>query len=177
MSPGRDFSAHPGSGGFSTGEWVLVVGALALLALSGFGAVRARSAFAEARDKLEQVRLESQGARDRLRALESRPGSEGGVASRALLTVEAPPTRVVADLAALLPPDVRLESLGLAYGRGVELELQVAARRAQAYDVFLKRLVASPLISAVLPGTENRDGEARASVRATYIPVRNGDRR
>jgi hypothetical protein len=170
MSQGRDFSRHPQRAGLSFWDAGLLAAAVALFALSGYAAGRAQSAVEAARSRLEEARRDSEGARDRLRALESRSGKEEGLASRVLLTAEAPPPRVVADLAALVPKDVRLDGVGLAYGRGVELELQVVARRAPAYDLFLKRLAESPRISAVSPGTENRDGEVRASVRATYRP-------
>jgi hypothetical protein len=168
MSLERDFSRHARRAGLSSWDRGLLAAAVALFVLSGYVAGRAQSAVVAARTRLEAVRRESEGARDRLRALESRSGKEEGLASRILLTAEAPPPRIVADLAALVPADVRLDSVGLAYGRGVELELQVVARRAQAYDLFLRRLAESPRISAVSPGTENRDGEVRASVRATY---------
>ncbi len=171
MSQGRDFSRHPRRVGLSSWDGGLLVAAVALFALSGFVAGRAQSAVVAARRRLEEVRRDSEAARERLRGLESRSGKEEGLASRVLLTAEAPPPRVVADLAALVPPDVRLDGVGLAYGRGVELDLQVVARRAQAYDLFLKRLAEAPRISAVSPGTENRDGEVRASVRATYAPA------
>jgi len=172
MSPARDFSGHPRRAGLSLKEWGLLAAALAVLALSASAAARARAAVGAATLRLEQVRHESEATRDRLRALEARSGREEGLASRVLLTLEAPPPRVMADLAALLPPDVRLDGVALSYGRGLELELEVVARRAQAYDLFLKRLEESPRMSAVSPGAENRDGEARASVRATYIPAR-----
>jgi Tfp pilus assembly protein PilN len=75
---------------------------------------------------------------------------------------------VLADLEALLPPDVRLQSLTMDYGEGLDLSLQVAARRASSYDLFLQRLQQSPSFLNVRPGEEVRDRGVRARVRAAY---------
>ncbi len=85
--------------------------------------------------------------------------------SKALGVSEATISR---DLAAILPADVRLESLTLNYGARLELDLRVVARGAAAYDLFLKRCQESPLFRDVVPGAENRDGEVATTVRAAY---------
>ena len=139
------------------------------MALASHAVFRARVVLAEAQTRTEAVRREIEADRDRVRALESRNGP-GSLDTQALMTGEAPPPRVVADLAALLPDDVRLEGLTLSYADGPGLELQVSARRARSYDLFLDRLAASPRIADLVPGSESRDGEVRASVRARYQP-------
>jgi hypothetical protein len=90
------------------------------------------------------------------------------LAAQALLTADAPPSRVVAELSRLMPADVRLENLRLVYGSRLQVEMRVSARAAGSYDVFIDRLERSPSFSEVLPGDENREGELRALVRAVW---------
>ena len=52
----------------------------------------------------------------------------------------------------------------------LELDAQVVARDADAYDVLLERLSGSDRFSDVLPGPEAREGEVRVRVRMTYEP-------
>jgi hypothetical protein len=78
---------------------------------------------------------------------------------------------VIADIAALVPPDVRLGAVGFNYGGSLTLDITVVARRASDYDLFLERLASSPRFTAVTPGEEDREGELRANVRATYQPA------
>ena len=80
------------------------------------------------------------------------------LAAQALLTADAPPSRVVAELARLMPADVRLDDLRLAYGERLELEMRVSARVAGSYDVFLERLERSPSFARCCP--ETRTGRA-----------------
>jgi hypothetical protein len=89
----------------------------------------------------------------------------------ALLTAVAPPPVVLADIAALAPPDVRLGSVALNYGGPLTVDIAVVARRASDYDLFLERLASSPRFTAVTPGEEDREGELRANIRATYQPA------
>jgi hypothetical protein len=170
MSGDRDFSTRPRPRRIAARDLGLLAVALLAVALASHAVFRARTVLADARARTEEVRREIEADRDRVRALESRRGP-GSLALQALMTSEAPPPRVVADLAALLPDDVRLEGLALSYADGLGLELQVSARRARAYDLFLDRLAQSPRIAALAPGAESRDGEVRASVRARYQPL------
>ena len=101
---------------------------------------------------------------------EARKGPDACWSARASFTAESPPPRVLADLETLLPPDVRLLALSLDYGERLALRLQVAARRAASYDLFLQRLQESPLFTDVRPGEEVRDGGVRAQVEAAYRP-------
>jgi len=167
---GRDFSTtrrRSGTAGWEIG--LLVSGALVAV-LAAHAAGTARATLGAARARVEQLRREADADRSRIRTIESSPGPTERFAAQALLTAEAEPPRVVADVVALLPPDVRLEALGLTYGSRLEVDLQVAARRSGAYDRFLERLAESPRFRDVLPGAESRDGDVRAAVRALYQP-------
>jgi hypothetical protein len=83
-------------------------------------------------------------------------------------SAEAPPQRVLADLAALLPPEVKLQALALDYRDRVLVDLRIAARRAEAYDAFLQRLAESKRFGDVVPGPETREGELLATLRMSY---------
>jgi hypothetical protein len=148
-------------------DWALFgAGALSFLLSVGV----AWQAWREARAgqaQLSVLRSERDEAAARVRALETSLRRDS-MATQAWLTVEAPPPRVVADLAELLPPEVRLEELSLRYGTRLEVAMTVAARRAPAYDLFLERLAASPRFADVVPGSESRGDEVRAELRAAY---------
>jgi Tfp pilus assembly protein PilN len=163
----RDFSTRPRHRGLPPLEMVLVALAALALAWSCYAAVSARQEAARRRASVEQARGELESSRARLASLESR-ASDVALARQTLLTLDAPPPRVLATLAALMPADVRLASVSLRYGERLELEMRVIARSAAAYDTFLERLQSSPAFEGVLPGDENRDGEVRAAVRAGY---------
>ena len=163
----RDFSSGPRRRRPSARDWVLFgAGALAFLVSAGVAWQAWREARA-ARGRVVAVRAERDAAAARVRALEAHLRRDS-LATQAWLTVEAPPPRVVADLAELLPPEVRLEELSLKYGARLEIAMIVAARRAADYDLFLERLAASPRFGDVVPGMENRGGEVRAELKAAY---------
>src|SRR4029079_234221 len=63
------------------------------------------------RDEVDDVRRQAEAAEGQVRGRASgqAPGGDT-LMSQAQFTVEAPPPRIVADLSALLPPDVRLLS-------------------------------------------------------------------
>jgi hypothetical protein len=164
----RDFSTRPRR----RPPQPLDVGLLAVAALTlGVAGYATSSAWAEskrARQHVDDVRRETEAGRARLRALEARSAPTAALASQALLSADAAPPRVLADLSSVLPPDVKLDSLALAYGDGIALQMQVSAKGAAAYDVFLQRLEAHPLFDEVIPGEEVRDGGVGASVQARY---------
>jgi hypothetical protein len=143
------------------------LGTLALL-LSVLEAAHAWRLGHAVSSRLARARQEVEEQRARVQEMERRRGPEEGVSAQAVLTLEAPPPRVVAELGALLPPDVKLDGLSLDYGARLALEMQVSARHGGSYDAFLARLENSPLFADVLPGDENRAGEVRATVRARY---------
>jgi len=166
----RDFSTRPrrrAPDAFDVG--LLAIAGLSLIVAS-YWTGTAWADLRRARQNVEDARREAEADQVRVRTLEARRGAEGSLGTQALLTADAPPQRVLAELVAVMPSDVRLESLTLAYGDGVALEMQVAARAAAAYDAFLQRLEGSPVFTDVTPGDENRGNEVRASVRVTYKP-------
>jgi len=142
------------------------------IALALLATLEARATLHERRDAqaaVDSLRSDLDAAQRQRTRLEARRKGEGErLASRARLTAEAPPHRVLSELAALLPPDVRLEDLSLVYGSELRVEALVVARRAAAYDILLERLVASPRFSEVNPGPESRDGELRSRVSARF---------
>jgi len=166
-----DFSTHPRRLRPAAWDLGLVVLGLAAFGLAAQAAWNAHRALAAARARVETLRREAEIDRVRVQALESSPGVGERFAFQALLTAEAEPPRVVSDLAAILPVDVRIEALGLTYGEKLDLDLQIAARGASAYDLFLQRLTESPVIRNVVPGAESREGEVHATVRASYVPA------
>jgi hypothetical protein len=85
-----------------------------------------------------------------------------------LLSIQAPPQRVLAELAELLPPDVRLEAATLSYAARLHVEARVAARRVESYDLFLRRLGESARFEGIVPGAEARQGPVQASLQMTY---------
>jgi hypothetical protein len=163
----RDFSTRPQAKHRSPVDVALI--ALGLLALA-LSAAAAHGAWRDAREKrvrVDDARRELAESRVPSPSAAARPADES-LARQALFSLEAAPPVVLAALGALMPPDVRLDGLVLEYGDAVHLQLSVVARDAAAYDQFLARLESSAEFFAVSPGEENRDGEVRAQVDATY---------
>jgi len=100
--------------------------------------------------------------------MEARSAPTAALATQALLSADAAPPRLLADLAALMPPDVKLDSLALSYGEGIGMSMHVSSKGAGAYEAFLQRLEASPLFEEVVPGEETRDGGVSASIETRY---------
>jgi hypothetical protein len=163
MSGQPDFSTAPRPRRAPVWERLALAVACAALLLSGFAAWRAREEALAARARLAEVRREVEAASGRLRVFESQIRA----VSPLLPAVEAPPVRVVAVLASVLPRDARLEGLTIDYERGV-LELRVVAREAAAWDLLLDRLEREPHLREVEPGPEARDAEVRSVVRARW---------
>jgi len=139
------------------------------LATSVWSALRAHGELGSVRAALSAVQAEVASAQARLRSLAAHRSGEGErLAARQELTVEAPPTRLLAEVTALLPEQVRLRSVNLGYGDVVLVDLEVEARTAAAWDELLERLSRSRHFSSVRPGEEQRDGEVRAAVRMTW---------
>jgi Tfp pilus assembly protein PilN len=162
----RDFSTRPAAPPRSPLDLALVAAGLVALAWSG---ACAHGSWRDARDRrarAEEARRELAAVRERSSVTAS--ATEAAFARQALLSLEATPPVVLAALASVLPPDVRLDGLTLRYGGSLDLRLQVVARDAAAYDLFLSRLEASPRFRSVTLGEENRDGEVRASVSASF---------
>jgi hypothetical protein len=144
----------------------LALAGCALVALGAAAqALVARDEARRAERRLAEVSREVETAAARLRALEARARVVRG---GALLAEEAPPARIVAEVAALLPHDVRLERLAIDYQRGGMLEMLVVARDAAAWDRLLSSLEAAPRFLDVEPGPEARAAEVRSLVRARW---------
>lgn len=139
-----------------------------VLAASIYGAASAWDDHRRARASVDSVRQEITAAETRIKELQAAAKGEGALATRAAWSVEAPPPRVVAALAAMLPPDVRLDTIALRYGSELEVEITVTARSAAEYDRFLRALEASPAFDRLVLGDETRTETVRATIRARY---------
>jgi hypothetical protein len=149
--------------------------ALALLAL-GFavhtGWATRREA-AAARDRLAGVQREIGTLQARIRAVGARAAAGGELLARAAAAGEAPPERIVAELARALPDDARVERLSIVYGDEIALEMRMVARDPEAWDRTLERLAQAESLEQVSPGPERREGEVRTTIRARWAePVR-----
>src|SRR5439155_544823 len=100
----------------------------------------------------------------RVRELDVRREPAQAIAYQALLTAEAPPPRVLVDLVALMPGDVRLDAVSMSYGEPLGLKVDVVARTASSYDLFLDRLQRSPLFAGVRLGVRPGRPPASAAV-------------
>jgi hypothetical protein len=171
MALAPDFSTQPARRRARPADLVLLAIAVLSLLLAAQASWSAGRNAGRARVEVDQARSEARRSATAARALPSLAGPTDTLATRALLTAEAPPPRVLADLETVLPKDVRLEEVTLVYGDRLKLDLHVAARRGAAYDEFLARLSGSPLFADVVPGIETRSGEVKASVKASYRGV------
>jgi hypothetical protein len=149
-------------------DLLLAAAALVLTLLSVRAAIGAHTERERARSRLAEVQADIEASKARLRVLEGRGGGNDGPLGQAVLTSEVPFPWLLAEIAELLPPDVRLERIGLEYGRDLSLEMNVVARDPRAFDHLLERLDAFPKLRDVRPGPENREGEVRTTVRAVW---------
>jgi hypothetical protein len=164
----RDFSSRARRRRAAPAELGLVGIGLLTLIVAGYATGTSWADLKRARQHVVDLRRESEAAQARLRTLESRSAPTAALATQALLSEEAAPPRVMADLSSLMPPDVKLESMGLVYGESLVIQMQVSAKSAGSYDAFLQRLEGSPLFDDVVPGEETRDGGVTASITARY---------
>jgi hypothetical protein len=158
-----DFRTAPRARGTGWAGALVAAGVLAAI-VTTWQAVGARAEARDAGARLAEVTREVAALETRQAALEVRAAASG----QALLAVDAPPSRIVADVAAALPPDVRLERLAIDYKGGGTLEMLVVARDAAAWDLLLERLEKAPRIRDVEPGPEAREAEVRSVVRARW---------
>ena len=163
-----DFSTGVRRPDVRTADLAFLAATALALSLAVTSAAGAWGDLRRATANLHKVRSEGEAVSVLARAHESRKGPAEVLSARAFLTAEAPPPRVLADLEAVLPPDVRLRALTLDYGEHLDVAMDVTARRAASYDLFLRRLQQSRLFTGVRPGEEMRDKGVRARVRATY---------
>jgi hypothetical protein len=164
----RDFSSRPRRRPPQPVDVGLLGIGLLTLILASYATGTSWAEFKRARQHVAEVRRETEAGQERLRTLEARSAPTAALANQALMSSDAAPPRVLSDLAAVLPPDVKLDSLTLTYGEGVGMEMRVSAKGGGAYEVFLQRLEASPLFDEVIPGEETRDGGVTSSIQARY---------
>jgi Tfp pilus assembly protein PilN len=159
-----DFSTTPHPSHIPAWEALAVGIGLAALILAGGGAWRARQEARQAMARLAEVQREVEATSARLRVLDARARE----ATPALPAAEAPPARIVADIASVLPGDARLERLSIDYARGGVLEMNVVARDAASWDRLLDRLERASWLREVQPGPEDREAEVRSLIRARW---------
>jgi len=159
-----DFSTAPRPSPRRT--WERIALALGVLAVAGVGlaAQRARGEAASAVARLAQTQAEV----DRLTAQRSALAARRAAGVGAGADAASSPARVVAAIAAALPPDARLERLAIDYSRGIAIEMQVVTRSPSAWDRLLEALERSPQFREVAPGPESRAGEVRSVVHARW---------
>ena len=164
----RDFSSRPRRRPPQPVDLGLIgIGVLTLI-FAGYATGTSWADFKRARQHVADVRRDTEAAQARLKTMEARSAPTAALATQALLSADAAPPRVLADLAALMPPDVKLDTLNLTYGEGVGMSMHVSAKGTGAYEAFLQRLESSPLFEEVVPGEETRDGGVSASIEMRY---------
>jgi hypothetical protein len=163
-----DFSTRARRRSLDTAEMGLLGIGLTTLLLAGYATSTSWAALKKVRQDVDETRREAGAAQARLRSLEGRSTPGESLAAQAYYSTEAPPPRLLAELGALMPADVRLESVTLDYGEQVQVALDVRARTSASYDLFLRALEASPHFVGVLPQDESRGTPLRGQVRATY---------
>ena len=167
MTRQPDFRTGPrAASGTGWASALLAAGVLAA-GVASYQALGAHEEAHAAGARLGEVTREVAALKTRHAALEARAAAGG----QALLAVDAPPSRIVADVATALPPDVRLDRLSIDYRQGGTLEMLVVARDAAAWDLQLERLETAPRIRDVEPGPEAREAEVRSLVRARWSGV------
>jgi len=164
----RDFSSRPRRRPPQPVDLGLIGIGLLTLIFAGYATGTSWADFKRARQHVADVRRDTEAAQARLKTMEARSAPTAALATQALLSTDAAPPRVLAELAALMPPDVKLDSLALSYGEGIGLSMHVSAKGTGAYEAFLQRLEASALFEEVVPGEEARDGGVSASIEMRY---------
>ena len=124
----RDFSSRPRRRPPQPVDVGLLGIGVFTLILASYATGTSWAEFKRARQHVADVRRETEAGQARLRTLEARSAPTAALANQALLSSDAAPPRLLSDLAALLPPDVKLDSLALAYGDGIGMQMQVSAK-------------------------------------------------
>jgi hypothetical protein len=162
MSRQPDFSTGPRREPLAPrSERLLVAGAALALVLSGAAAYRAHTEARETAARAAEARRQLDEQQARLRAMAPAGNGAAGAA-------EAPPGRVIGAVAAVLPGDTRLVQISIDYQSGVVVDMQVDAKRAQAWDRLLEGMERSPDFAEVEPGPEDRAAEVRTTLRARW---------
>ena len=164
----RDFSSKPHRPVAVAPILWVSLGALALAASVAFS-ISARIDLSNVQHRLAAASTELDATQDRVHALKATKWpTDEIVGSQIILTATAPPSALFAALEQTLPADVRLVGLSLAYGRQVDVDMRIAARRSEAYDEFLAKLAQSQAFHDVVPAAESREEGVQASVHAQF---------
>ncbi len=167
-----DFSTRTSDGSRSNVTDFVALGvATVIFGLASVSAWNARNTLSAQRLEVQALRQEITDADRELGRLRAGHGARGEQLMRqAAHSRDATPLRVVADLAALMPDDVRLAGLTLGYGETLEVSADFRARQPGAYDLLLERLADAARFVDIAPGAERREGELRATVEMRYQP-------
>lgn len=159
---GQDFSTRPRRRRVDAVGVVVVLLGLGLLAGVGWSWRFALVTKAAAAAELQRAQGE---VRDLGRAVaQARVGGIGERSARAALVGRVPPRRFISEIASVLPDGVRLDSCTASYGAALEVQVAFAARDADAYDDFLRRLRGSRSIVVRGAGAERRLGAMKGTV-------------
>jgi hypothetical protein len=140
-----------------------------VLTLSAAWAIAMRRDAARAAAALAMATAELDRTEERIRELGSaKYSTDDLLAAQIVFTAQAPPAVVLAELEKLVPPDVKLTGLTLSYSRQLDVDMQISARRPEAYDEFLARLGRQPAFHDISPGAETREGAVQATVKARF---------
>ena len=167
-----DFSTRPVEGSRSTvADFVVLGAAMVIFGLASILAWNARNTLSAQRLEVQALRQQIADADRELGRLRAGHGARGEQLMRQVAhSRDGTPLRVVADLAALMPDDVRLAGLTLGYGKDLEVTADFRARQPGAYDLLLERLADAASFVDIAPGAERREGELRATVKMHYQP-------
>lgn len=171
MNRSPDFSTRPQPPRASPGDLALLVVGIAAFVLAAGTAYRATAAARRAQATTAALRAELARGDGLVKKMEALRGdADENLASRVLLTLDAPPSRVLAELERHVPRDVHFSAMTLSYGPRLDIGLTVVARSGRAYDSMLERLIESGHFVDLRPGSEGRDGEIDARLSLTYQP-------
>jgi hypothetical protein len=168
VSPQPDFSTRARPRRLPRGEGLVLLLGVAAAVFAAGSALKVTREAREAHALLAAVRRDVDAESARLRTQSQRAGAGRVRVAQAEAAREASPDRIVAGVVGVLPPDARLESLAIDYGRAVSLEMLVVARDASAWDRLLERLGRAPAFRQVEPGPESREGEVHSTIRALW---------
>lgn len=164
----RDFSTRPRRVSRTPATLWIAIGA-AVLALATAWAIAMRRDAARAQSALASATADLARTDDRIRELGSaKYSTDDLLAAQIVFTAQAPPSVVLSELEKLVPPDVKLTGLTLTYGRALDVDMQISARRPEAYDEFLARLDRQSVFHDISPGAESREGAVQATVKARF---------
>jgi len=164
----RDFSTRPRRAS-PVPATLWIAGGTLVLVLSTAWAIALRRDAARAEATLAAANADLGRAEDRVRELQSaKYSTDDLLAAQIVGTAQAAPAMVLAELQKLLPADVRLTGITVTYGRTLDVDMQIQARRPDAYDEFLARLGRQSAFHDISPGAESREGVVQATVKARF---------